>query len=100
MLDWKIDTQLNRIQKERKRIQKIEESKLPSFYIEYLKQTDEELTTKGFEKIRCKNCGESFSESISTEFSFCDEYDCGIDLCKPCAAKLRDRLTELLKEGD
>ena len=55
--------------------------------------------TKTFEEVKekyplsakkdCSSCGEYVDKWIETEFSFCDEYGCGISLCKECADKLK-----------
>ena len=63
--------------------------------------------TKSFEEIkekysldaqgRCSSCGKYIGEWIETEFSFCDEYGCGMSLCKDCAKDLKLKLEEFLK---
>lgn len=47
---------------------------------------------------QCSDCGEQTDKWITTTFSFCDEYECGMSLCRKCASKLRDKIDELLKE--
>lgn len=46
----------------------------------------------------CSDCGEETDKWLSTQFSFCDEYGCGMSLCPKCASKLRDKINDLLKE--
>ncbi len=56
--------------------------------------------TKTFEEIKekypyetlqpCSSCGKTVDKWIKTEFSFCNEYDCGISLCKECVGKLKE----------
>jgi hypothetical protein len=38
----------------------------------------------------CSDCGEKCERWIETNFSFCNEYGCGLTLCEKCAKKLRD----------
>ena len=61
--------------------------------------------TKTFEEVkerypdnaleRCSDCGEYVDKWVETEFSFCDEYDCGMYLCKSCVDKLVRIASEL-----
>ena len=44
----------------------------------------------------CRDCGECVDEWIEAEFSFCNEYGCGIKLCKSCAVKLI-KLVDVMK---
>ncbi|WP_297419164.1 hypothetical protein [Clostridium sp.] len=54
--------------------------------------------TKSFDEIKakypldakqqCSSCGEYVDKWIETEFSFCNEYGCGMSLCKKCAKDL------------
>lgn len=54
--------------------------------------------TKPFEEVKemypneakqeCSDCGEYVSKWIETEFSFCDEYGCGMSLCEDCVDKM------------
>ena len=46
----------------------------------------------------CSDCGEETDKWLSVSFSFCDEYGCGMALCRKCASKLRHKIDELLKE--
>lgn len=46
---------------------------------------------------RCSSCGKDVEEWIETEFSFCDEYGCGMALCKDCAEKLKNEIEKLLE---
>lgn len=46
---------------------------------------------------RCSSCDKDVEEWIETEFSFCDEYGCGMALCKDCAEKLKNEIEKLLK---
>ncbi|WP_418434114.1 hypothetical protein [Anaerotignum lactatifermentans] len=47
----------------------------------------------------CSSCGESTEIWLETEFSFCDEYGCGMCLCPKCAENLRKKIVELKKEN-
>lgn len=49
-------------------------------------------------KERCSSCGKHVDEWIETSFSFCDEYGCGMSLCKDCTEKLYIQLGEWLGE--
>ena len=54
--------------------------------------------TKTFEEIKkeypydalqqCSSCEEYVDKWIETKFSFCNEYNCGMSLCKKCADEL------------
>lgn len=43
----------------------------------------------------CSDCEDYVDEWIETSFSFCNEYGCGIKLCKKCANKLKNKINEL-----
>ena len=45
---------------------------------------------------RCSSCGKDVSEWIETSFSFCDEYGCGMTLCKDCAEILHKKIHEFV----
>lgn len=47
-------------------------------------------------KERCSSCGNYVDEWIGASFSFCDEYGCGMSLCKECAKKLHKQIGEFL----
>lgn len=61
--------------------------------------------TKTFEEIKakypgdalkqCSSCNKYVDRWLETEFSFCDEYGCGMTLCKECATKLRESIDKL-----
>lgn len=65
------------------------------------------FTNMPFEKVKekfpqeakqvCSSCGESTEIWLETEFSFCDEYGCGMCLCPKCAESLRKKIVELKK---
>ena len=46
-------------------------------------------------KERCSDCGDYVDKWIEASFSFCNEYGCGIKLCKKCANKLKNKIHEL-----
>ena len=58
--------------------------------------------TKSFKEVKekypdfalqeCSSCGKSVDRWIQTEFSFCDEYGCGMSLCKSCVGKVKKAL--------
>lgn len=61
--------------------------------------------TKSFEEVKkkyplnakqqCSSCGKYVNKWIETEFSFCNEYGCGMSLCKKCGDKLKDLIDKL-----
>lgn len=61
--------------------------------------------TKTFEEVKkkypydakqeCSSCGEYVDKWIETEFSFCNEYGCGMSLCKECAEKFKSVIDKL-----
>ena len=46
-------------------------------------------------KEKCSSCGKYVDKWIETKFSFCEEYGCGMSLCKECANKLKDVIDKL-----
>jgi hypothetical protein len=49
-------------------------------------------------KEQCSSCGKYVDEWIETSFSFCDEYGCGMSLCKECAKKLYEKMDKWLNK--
>lgn len=43
----------------------------------------------------CSCCGRYVDRWIETEFSFCNEYGCGMSLCKKCANELKEVIERL-----
>jgi len=39
---------------------------------------------------KCSSCDKYVDRWVETDFSFCDEYGCGISLCKECVKKLNN----------
>lgn len=119
MLEWKITNADEKMQQEiqrcketfddwfyrqtdwHKRITKeeflSENSPLPRVYYKMCKTPDEnkERFGKSFME-NCSSCGALTDTWIETSFSFCDEYGCGMSLCKECAKALQIKLIELL----
>ena len=84
--------QMKRIEKERKRLSGIL-AKEPnsSFYHwmhEWLAKSDEEHFKNGESVQRCDMCGSIPSHIWSSDFSFCDEHSCSMDLCDECILKM------------
>lgn len=62
--------------------------------------------TKSFEEVKekypfnakecCSSCGEYIDIWLETSFSFCNEYGCGMKLCKECAKKFKDEFDKFL----
>ena len=48
---------------------------------------------------QCSDCGKSVDRWIETEFSFCEEYGCGMGLCLECAKKLKAEIEKFEQEG-
>lgn len=44
---------------------------------------------------QCSSCGKYVDKWIETQFSFCDEYGCGMSLCKECAEELKNTIERL-----
>lgn len=75
-----------------------EKSPLPHIYYKMCKSPEEVKREYGkCFKETCSSCGNQSDKWIETSFSFCDECGCGMALCAECAAKLRDKINELLK---
>lgn len=51
---------------------------------EWLAKSDEEHVKAGDGVMRCDVCGSTPKHIWHSEFSFCDEYGCGMDLCDKC----------------
>lgn len=118
MLDWKVVTGEEKVLREKTRIKKNFDE---WFYIHWSKQCTKErmLSPKSplphiyalmclppeqvkekhpnyyYEK--CSDCGAESDIWIETDFSFCDEYGCGMSLCPECARKLKQTIDKLEK---
>jgi hypothetical protein len=44
---------------------------------------------------QCSSCGKYVNKWIETEFSFCNEYGCGMSLCKECAEKIAKKFNSM-----
>lgn len=73
-----------------------EKSPVPHVYYKMCKPF-EEVKERYPEKETCSSCGRSVSEWIETSFSFCNEYGCGMSLCKECAETLAKQINEWLR---
>lgn len=74
-----------------------ENSPIEHVYYKMCKTFDEVKEKYPFEaKEQCSSCGEYVDEWIETSFSFCDEYGCGMSLCKDCSEKLYIQLGKWL----
>jgi hypothetical protein len=58
-----------------------------------LKEVKEKYPHEALE--RCSSCDKYVDKWIETSFSFCDEYGCGMSLCKECANKLKDSINKM-----
>ena len=48
----------------------------------------------------CSDCGKRTDIWLETDFSFCDEYGCGMSLCPDCARKLKAEIELLERRVD
>jgi hypothetical protein len=73
-----------------------EKSPIEHVYYKITKTFDEIKEKYPYEALQqCSDCGKYVDKWIETEFSFCDEYDCGMSLCKECASKLINLIKEI-----
>lgn len=73
-----------------------EDSPLEHVYYKMTKTLEEIKEKYPYEALeRCSDCGEYVDRWIETDFSFCDEYGCGMSLCKECADKIKKLIAEL-----
>lgn len=71
-------------------------SPLPHIYYKMCKTPEEVKEKFPYEALEtCSSCGETTDIWIETEFSFCDEYGCGMKLCPDCARELGEKIKEL-----
>lgn len=76
-----------------------EKSPVPHVYYKMTKSFDEVKALLPHEGTRtCSCCDNECLEWIETSFSFCNEYDCGMVLCKTCATKLKNKIIEFESE--
>ena len=97
---------MEEIAKERKRLEKIvsrpEYKKHPqwSWMEDWLAKSDEEHyeEMKSFDiNVWCDICGKKGRFFLAMDFSFCDEYDCGIQICGECLSKMKKTFTHDMK---
>ncbi|MBK5239862.1 hypothetical protein [Clostridium sp.] len=43
----------------------------------------------------CSSCGKYVDKWLETSFSFCDEYGCGMSLCKDCLGELKELMDKM-----
>ena len=96
------------VEEERERLLKIEEEKRPDWA---RKQFGETLTEKDgltypsgnpFDEYQCNVCGKLpgvDEKIIKLAFSFCDEYPCGINICRQCLIELTNRIGKVICEN-
>lgn len=113
ILEWKIVTGDEKLKKEIKRCKETfnswfkrywayriskevmlsPESPCEHVYWKMCKTFDEVKEKYPYEaKEKCSSCGEYVDKWIETSFSFCNEYGCGMSLCKKCAKELADKI--------
>lgn len=74
-----------------------EQSPVEHVYYKMIKSEEEIKKKFPYEALECcSDCGEYVDEWIESEFSFCEEYNCGMVLCKECASKLV-KLVDIMK---
>ena len=74
------------------------QSPLEHVYYEMCKPIDEikkKFPNEG--KETCSSCNEVVDKWIETSFSFCQEYGCGMKLCKRCVNELKEKILEFEK---
>lgn len=72
------------------------DSPLPHVYYKMCLPFEEVKEKLPHEAMRsCSDCGELTNIWIDTDFSFCDEYNCGMSLCPKCAEKLKNKIQEM-----
>lgn len=117
MLEWKIVTGDEKLEKEIERVKNSfdswfdkywkdviskekmlsEDSPVLHVYYKMCKSEDEIKKKFPLEAMEeCSSCGKYVDKWIETRFSFCNEYGCGMTLCKDCAEKLRDEINAFL----
>ena len=76
-----------------------EDSPIEHVYYKMCKSFDEVKEKYPLEATeRCSSCGKDVSEWIETSFSFCDEYGCGMTLCRECAETLHKKIHEFVSK--
>ena len=117
MLKWKVKTGDEKL---KKTIQKVEDgfdswisnfhhmsvtrgevlsgkSKFEQVYYMMTKSLDEIKEKYPLEaKEKCSSCGEYVDRWLCAEFSFCGEYECGLNMCKDCIEKTKLIFDEFL----
>lgn len=100
MEKWFINTELRKIKLERKRLLTIKEANPDtwerdtrnrarwSWMVPWLAKTNNQHIDGGSFKVSCKMCEKLLDKWLECEFSFCEEYDCGMQICKECAEKI------------
>jgi hypothetical protein len=95
-MEFYVINNLKSIQKERERIEKAlaehpEKGEVGGMWhhlSKWLKVTNQDHFNHGDDSISCNVCGALEVEMIHANFSFCDEYDCGITFCRKCARQI------------
>lgn len=54
----------------------------------------------GISSDECNICGKSYASMIHAEFSFCQEYSCGITFCKKCVNKMKKLFDKKYENND
>lgn len=69
----------------------------------WLAKTDEEHYRKGWLGGTCNICGRKARFFLRMDFSFCEEYGCGIQICSKCLRKMqrifKDEVRKRQQEG-
>lgn len=94
LIQFSIIDNFGLIQKERERLERLIEEqpeKLKTFWRwmpGWLSKTNEQHFAEKDQCLTCNVCGACEKEMLHSEFSFCDEYGCGITFCQKCAEGL------------
>lgn len=71
-------------------------SPLQHVYYKMTKSPEEIKEKYPYETLqKCSSCGEYVDIWIETEFSFCNEYGCGMTLCKKCVNELKNLIDRI-----
>lgn len=95
-IEWEYIDQMELIREQRRYLQSLisEQPNNPywQWMKEWLAQSDEEHFQAGDLTFHCDMCGSIPRHIWHTEFSFCNEYGCGMDLCDECIMKLAEEV--------
>ncbi len=65
---------------------------------EWLVKTDDEHYKEDWDENICNICGKKERFFLKIDFSFCDEYSCGIQICSKCLKEFQRIFKDGVKE--